>query len=376
MPQTNRFLPASDAELGQDAAETIRAALPLITEAAINAWVAEVGQHLVDQMPEPLRQPAFRYSFEILNQLTVASYPLPGGPVFLSRGLLQAASPQEVAARIAHEISHIALRHGTAQASQAQAVAIGAANGADLGRAITGPHHDLLAQATGIGTASYFLTFGAAMEAQAEQLASQLLTAAAPDFPSAAVSELQARLRELPIPVIPPPPARTGVRVGVLAPSGETRVVTLGNSLRLSVPSNWRRFNLANTATFGHEEAVGLAADGGLVVTHGVQIGVARSTAADLRGDMQALLGSLARAGTNVRWSPYYQETTLARREALTTSVTNVSATTGAFEQAFVYATRLPGGQLLYAIGVSPLDESGPYRLAFDRLRESIAPVR
>ena len=85
MPQTNRFLPASDAELGQEAAETIRAALPLITDAAINAWVADVGQRLVDQMPEPLRQPAFRYSFEILNQLTVASYPLPGGPVFLRR---------------------------------------------------------------------------------------------------------------------------------------------------------------------------------------------------------------------------------------------------------------------------------------------------
>ena len=375
-PQANRFAPAGEAAFGQEAADTIRTALPLITGAPINAWVTEIGQRLVDQIPDPLRHPAFRYSFEILNQLPVASYPLPGGPVLLSRGLLQNASAQDVVARIAHEIGHVALRHGTAQASQAQALAIGAVSGGDLGRAIAGPHHDLLMEAAGFTVMSYFLTFGAAMEAQAEQLASQIVTAAGPSLATASFGELQARLRDVPPPMVPSTAARTGLRVGVLAPSGETRAVTLGNSLRLSVPSNWRRFDLAHTATFGPEDAVGLAADGGLTVTHGVQIGVARSTAADLEGDLRALLGALSRAGMNVRWTPYYQATTLARRDALTTSVTNVSAVTGAFEQAFVYSTRLPGGQLLYLIGVSPLDESGPYRLAFDRLRESIAPVR
>jgi hypothetical protein len=374
--QTNRVPPAGDAALGLGAAATIRAALPQITDQPVNAWVEEIGQRLVDQIPEPLRQPAFRYSFEILDQQPVASYPLPGGPVFLTRGLLQGTSAQDLAARIAHDISHVALRHGTGQVSQAQAFAIGAISGGDLGRAIAGPHQDLLAQATAFGVTSYFLTFGPELEAQAEQLASQLVAAAGTGLPFAAFSEGQTRLRDLPPPMAPPPAARIAVRLGVVAPSGETRAVTLGNSLRLSVPSNWRRFDVANTATFGPEDAVELGPDGRLAVTHGIQVGVARSTAADLIGDVQALLAALSRAGMNVTWSPYFQTSTLAGRAAATTSLTNVSAATGAFEQAFVYATRLPGGQLLYLIGVSPFDESGPYRLALERLRESLLPLR
>jgi hypothetical protein len=66
----------------------------------------------------------------------------------------------------------------------------------------------------------------------------------------------------------------------------------------------------------------------------------------------------------------------MAGRPALTTTMANVSGASGAFEQIVICTGHLPDGSLLYLIGVSPLDESGLYRLAFDRVRESIQPVR
>ena len=111
-------------------------------------------------------------------------------------------------------------------------------------------------------------------------------------------------------------------------------------------------------------------------MTHGVQLGVARSVTGDIQRDIQTLLETLARVGVNARWRPSYQATTLAGRQALTTALLNVSAATGAFEQALVWAAHLRGGQLIYLIGVSPLDESAVYRPAFDRIRESIRLAR
>ena len=107
-----------------------------------------------------MRQPAFTYTFEILDEMYVASYGLPGGPVFVSRGFLQgAASEQAVAEAIARSISHIALRHGTTQATSADAFELGAITGADIGAVIAGPQRSILAQGVGFGVASYFLIY-------------------------------------------------------------------------------------------------------------------------------------------------------------------------------------------------------------------------
>jgi hypothetical protein len=153
-------------------------------------------------------------------------------------------------------------------------------------------------------------------------------------------------------------------------------VATAGDSLLLSVPANWERLQAGNTVMFAPEDAFLKTADETVTLTHGVQVGIARSVTGDLQRDMEVLLETLSRAGYNVRWRPSYQSTMMAGRTALTTALTNVSIATAAFEQIFICAGHLPDGNMLYLIGLSPLNESGTYRLAFDRVRESIQPVR
>jgi hypothetical protein len=106
-----------------------------------------------------------------------------------------------------------------------------------------------------------------------------------------------------------------------------------------------------------------------------MQLGVARSVTGDIQADTQALLHMLALAGPHVRWTPAYQRTTIAGRQGLTTVLQNVSPVTGRFEQVFLATAPLPDGNLLYLLGIAPLEESSTYRKAFDRVRESVQMV-
>ena len=77
------------------------------------------ARSLVRAIPQHSRHPEFRYSFDVVNQKEINAFALPGGPMFLHRGMIEAAKNEgEVAGVMAHEIAHVALRHGTAQATK------------------------------------------------------------------------------------------------------------------------------------------------------------------------------------------------------------------------------------------------------------------
>ena len=97
-------------------------------------YVERIGARLVAAIPARLRQPQFRYTFQVVDRKEINAFALPGGPIFVNRGMLDAArNDGEVAGVIAHEISHVVLRHGTAQATKAQKFQIGALAGQFLG---------------------------------------------------------------------------------------------------------------------------------------------------------------------------------------------------------------------------------------------------
>ena len=325
---------SADVVLGTNAAEIVRARVALVKDDVVNAFVTEIGRRLVGALPDAVRQPAFTYTFEILDEMYVASYGLPGGPVFVSRGFLQgAASQQAVAETIARSISHIALRHGTTQATSADAFELGDITGADIGAVIVGPQRSILEQGVGFGVASYFLIYREEFEKQAAQLASRLVAAVGDEQSPDRFRTVQARLRDLPSSSGSPERGADGVggRVGVVMPSGESRAVSLGDQLVLNVPANWTRMAAGNSVVFAPEGGFEKTPGGALTVTHGVQLGVARSVTGDIHRDIQTLLETLARVGVNARWSPSYQATTLVGRQALTTALLNVSAATGAY---------------------------------------------
>jgi predicted Zn-dependent protease len=119
----------------------------------VTSYVEDVGRRLVAAIPAELRRPEFRYSFEVVNVREINAFALPGGPMFVNRGMVEAARNEgEVAGVMAHELSHVILRHGTAQASKATKYEIGQVAGAILGSIIGGGWGQVVSQGHAVRT--------------------------------------------------------------------------------------------------------------------------------------------------------------------------------------------------------------------------------
>src|SRR6478672_10492779 len=135
----NKYTPAQDVELGQQAAKEVEQQLPLLRDDGIASFVDRIGRHLVQVTPPELQHREFQYSFKVINVREINAFALPGGPMYINRGMIQAAAVEgEVAGVMAHELSHVILRHGTAQAGKATKYEIGSIAGAILGSIIGG----------------------------------------------------------------------------------------------------------------------------------------------------------------------------------------------------------------------------------------------
>src|SRR5262245_28680609 len=138
-PDRNSFSPAQDVELGRRAAAEVRREMPIARDGRTQDYVERIGERLVASIPGRLQQPRFQYSFQVVDRRDINAFALPGGPVFVNRGMLDAARNEgEVAGVLAHELGHVVLRHGTAQATKGQPFQLGALAGQLLGSLIGG----------------------------------------------------------------------------------------------------------------------------------------------------------------------------------------------------------------------------------------------
>jgi hypothetical protein len=181
----NDYSPADDVKVGKEAAAQIARELPLLPEnGEVDSYVERVGNTLAAAIPPEFAHPEFRYEFSVVNAKDINAFALPGGPMFVNRGMIEAAhSEGEMAGVMAHEISHVALRHGTAQATKSQdfPIQLGAIGGAILGAVIGGDAGDIVAQGTQIGLGTYLLKFSREYETQADILGAQILARAGYD---------------------------------------------------------------------------------------------------------------------------------------------------------------------------------------------------
>lgn len=144
--------------------------------------VQRIGARLVTAIPARLRQPLFRYTFEVVDRRDINAFALPGGPVFLNRGMLDAARTEgEIAGVMAHELGHVVLRHATAQATKAQNFQFGAIAGQLLGSLVGGRTGAVIAQGSEIGIGTYFLKYSREYEREADLLGVQIMARAGYD---------------------------------------------------------------------------------------------------------------------------------------------------------------------------------------------------
>ena len=139
----NKYTPQQDVELGRQAAAEVRKQYPIIEDKRIVSYLGRLGDRLVEVAPASLKQSVYEYSFTPVNMKEINAFALPGGPMFVNRGMFDAAAEEgEVVGVMAHELSHVLLRHGTANATKASnpwlqlGQIAGAVGGAVAGRAI------------------------------------------------------------------------------------------------------------------------------------------------------------------------------------------------------------------------------------------------
>jgi predicted Zn-dependent protease len=181
----NRFNISDDVKFGRQASAEIERKLNLLPETSeTDNYIESIGSRLVAAIPGQYRHSQFDYQFDVVNAPELNAFALPGGPMYVNRGMIEAARNEgEVAGVMAHEIAHVALRHGTAQATVAQSpgVRLGAIAGAILGAIIGGDVGGAIAQRTRLSLGAYLLKYSREYESQADILGAQIMARAGYD---------------------------------------------------------------------------------------------------------------------------------------------------------------------------------------------------
>lgn len=158
-------------EIGRAANEQARKQVPEFKDATVTRYVRDVGKRLVRSAPGA----KYPYSFAVADLPEINAFSLPGGPVWINRGVLsRAANESQVAAVLAHEVAHIARRHGADRLTQGMVAKWGLGLlGALLGN--TGGAGTATAAAS-VLTGGVFLKFNRAEERDADQVGMTILT--------------------------------------------------------------------------------------------------------------------------------------------------------------------------------------------------------
>ena len=102
--------------LGQQAHRQILQEYTPYADTALQQYVDTVGQ----QLAAVSHRPELTYTFTVLDSTEINAFALPGGYVYITRGLLAYLNSEaELAAVLGHEIGHVTARHGVRQASSA-----------------------------------------------------------------------------------------------------------------------------------------------------------------------------------------------------------------------------------------------------------------
>jgi predicted Zn-dependent protease len=178
----NKYSPADDVQAGREAAAQVEKELPILRDETVTAYVDTIGRRILSATPSKYRHAEFRYTFKVVDAKEINAFALPGGPTYFNSGMIIAAGNEaQVAGVMAHEISHVLLRHGTAQATKATPYALGQLAGAILGAIVGGKKGELITEGTQLGIGAAFLRFPREYEKQADLLGAQLMARAGYD---------------------------------------------------------------------------------------------------------------------------------------------------------------------------------------------------
>ena len=167
----NMFSAQEEVQAGQQSAAQVSKQLPILPDSdPVSIYVRRLGQQLAAHAPGE----KWPYSFHVVNQKEINAFALPGGPVFVNIGTIQAADNEaELAGVMAHEISHVVQRHGTRAASKQMAAQLPLAIlGGVMGQ---GALSQMAQMGLSFGVGSYFLKNSRKAESEADLLGTDIM---------------------------------------------------------------------------------------------------------------------------------------------------------------------------------------------------------
>lgn len=167
----NIFSAPEEVQAGQQSAGQVAKQLPVLPDSdPVSIYVQRLGQQLAAHAPGE----KWPYTFHVVNQKEINAFALPGGPVFVNLGTIQAADNEaELAGVMAHEISHVVQRHGTRAASKQMAAQLPLAIlGGVMGQ---GALSQMAQMGLSFGVGSYFLTNSRRSESEADLLGTDIM---------------------------------------------------------------------------------------------------------------------------------------------------------------------------------------------------------
>lgn len=176
-PGFNIFSQEQDVEIGRQSASEVERQLPMLNDRGIQRYVSGIGKRLAAVAPGA----KYPYQFKVVNVSDINAFALPGGFMYINRGLIEAAQGEgELAGVMAHEMAHVALRHGTNQASKAYLAqaGLGVLGGILGGGGATG---QIIGALGGFGLNTLFLKFSRTAEEQADVVGAQIMARAGYD---------------------------------------------------------------------------------------------------------------------------------------------------------------------------------------------------
>jgi beta-barrel assembly-enhancing protease len=325
----------------------------------------------------------------------------------------------------------VLLRHGTANATKAQGFQLGALAGAIAGAVIGGGVGQVISQGSQFGLGTWLLKYSREYEKQADLLGAQIMARAGYDprdlahmfetiekeskgggpqwlsshpnpgnrsqYLAAEAAQLQIarrsddhgfanakqRFASLPAAKSMADVGKNGAggngedrtSVGTIGrevprPSTQYRTVRGGNLFQTAVPANWTPVTSNNSVKYVPQNGYG-DNQGQTVMTHGVELGVARGASRDLRVATDSLVQSFVRGNPDMRLAGRQSDVRLSNRTGLLTPLIGRSAV-GGDELVDLYTTLLADGNVFYYVTVVPESDARFFDQAFDRVAQSI----
>lgn len=420
-PGYNSFSKEQDIQLGREAAAEIRKQVDIVDNQQLQSYIRDLGARLAQQ-PQAEDYP---YEFTLINEDSINAFALPGGPIFIHSGLLDHADNEgQLVGVLAHEISHVALRHGTSQASRAQMIQLPAI----LAGAVLGQQGAVLAQAgqigLGLGVNALITKYSRSAEKEADALGARIMAGAGfnpiematffqkleaqggsrpPTFlsshpsPGNRVRLVEAEMAAIPpgdytyasgrfprakqmVAQLPPPKAPAHQEVAAAAAPRSTPSVPTGafqringSTFSMEYPSAWKAYGgqSSNTLTLAPQNGIVRTRGGGGGIGYGAVLSYFRPRhSRDLLNGTWELLQQLQEVNPNLRAAVKPRNVRVAGSSGMVVGLTGPSPY-GGTERNLLLTVARPQG-LFYMIFIAPENQYNKLQPAFERMANSI----